>query len=121
MVDNKKFVVSKEIALRTGMFEYKYRTADGRYVIDERTLNRVRLTPDELMHGIQGIEEVTDQEAQTLIAEGGFLTGDKEAENAQKEATESQEQEDVVESTNEEENVPQEEETEVKTKSTKKK
>ena len=75
MIDNAYFLVEKETALRTGLVSVRYRTKDGKYVMDSRDLSHIRPTSSEIINGIQGVKQVTYNEAQTLIASGGFKMG----------------------------------------------
>lgn len=76
MVDTQKFIVTKDVALRTGVnLGYKYRTKDGRFILDARTLSNIRFTSDEIMNGLSGIEKITDEEAKTLIAQNNYNMG----------------------------------------------
>ena len=76
MVDSQDFLVTREVALRTGEIQYKYRTADGRFIVDARTLSRIRFTSDEIINGLHGIEKITHEEAETLIAKNNYQMGD---------------------------------------------
>lgn len=76
MVDSQDFLVTREVALRTGEIQYKYRTADGRFIVDARTLSRIRFTSEEIINGLQGIEKITHEEAETLIAKNNYQMGD---------------------------------------------
>ena len=83
MIDNAYFLVERATALRTGLLSVRYRTNDGRYVMDSRDLSRIRLLSNEIINGIQGIEKVSYNEAQTQIARGGFKMGDEGKEEEQ--------------------------------------
>lgn len=72
------FSVSADIAERTGLTEVRYRTEDGRYILTDKDLARLTLTPEEYMHGIDVIL-LTEEEAGRLIAEGGFNVGGQPA------------------------------------------
>ena len=72
------FIVTREVALRTGDIQNHYRTKDGRFILDSRTLAMIRFTPEEYISGLQGIEKITKQEALELIAKGGYHLGDSE-------------------------------------------
>lgn len=76
MIDTAIYIVDRDIAIRSGLLESRYRTADGRFVLNKRDLARVRLTADEFITGLTGVEKVTPEEAKTLIAQGGFKMGD---------------------------------------------
>lgn len=51
-----------------------YKAADGRYVVDSRTLKHIGLLPDGSGNP-RGIERISRNEALTLIARGGYQTG----------------------------------------------
>lgn len=78
MLESQNYLVTREVALRTGSIQYKYRTEDGRFIVDYRTLSRIRLTGDEILNGLKGVESITKDEAKTLIAKGGYKMGDSE-------------------------------------------
>ena len=95
-IDSKNYVVTREVALRAGSIENKYRTADGRFILDTRSLQGIRLTSEEYVTGIEGIELISLQEAEEMIAAGGFLMGDDVAlaeEPVNEEAAEESEEE----------------------------
>ena len=71
------YLVTKDIAIRSGLIESRYRIADGRFVLDNKDLSRVRFTPDEYISGLAGVEKVSDDEAETLIAQNGYQMGDE--------------------------------------------
>lgn len=76
------YIVPKDVALRTGDISNCYKTDDGRYVMDSRQLQRIRLTGDEYLTGLQGVELIDRNEALTLIAKGGYTTDSTEEETA---------------------------------------
>ena len=71
-------MVTEAIAERSGMIASRYRVADGRFVLNERDLGRIRFTVDEMLNGLQGVEQIDSVEAQTLIRKNGYKMG-KEA------------------------------------------
>ena len=78
MINKGQYIVSREIAIRSGLFEHRYRTADGRYILGESDLKRIgEVNP-------QDVERISNSEAQTLIARGGFVTGDQEKKKSRK-------------------------------------
>ena len=77
MIDNAYFLVERDTAIRTGLLSVRYRTKDGRYVMDSRDLSRIRLLSNEIINGLQGVEKITYDEAQTQIARGGYKMGDE--------------------------------------------
>lgn len=74
-LDSSRFLVTQEIAVRSGVIESRYRIADGRFVLDNKDLSRIRFTTDEYINGLAGVEKVTDVVAQRLIAENGYQMG----------------------------------------------
>ena len=112
-IDSKNYVVTREVALRAGSIENKYRTADGRFILDTRSLQGIRLTSEEYVTGIEGIELISLQEAEEMIAAGGFLMGDdvalaeepvvEAAEESEEEASDEKEEAEEPEETNEKE------------------
>ena len=91
MIDVQNYVVTREIALRTGDIRFKYRTEDGRFIVDNRTLAKIRFTSDEIVNGLDGVEKITDEEAKTLIARGGYKMGDADEEKVEEETKEEEE------------------------------
>lgn len=75
MIDTAFYLVTKEIALRSGVIENRYRTADGMYVLDSKDLSRIRFTTDEYVNGLNGVQRISDEEARDLIARGGYSMG----------------------------------------------
>ena len=71
-LDSAVYLVTADIATRSGLIENRYRVADGRYVLDNKDLSRVRFTTDEY---ISGLEKVAPERADTLIAENGYKMG----------------------------------------------
>lgn len=67
--------MSRAIAERTGRINSRYRTRDGRYIIDNNDLKRLRLTAEEYITGLKGVERIDDTEAKRLIALGGRAMG----------------------------------------------
>ena len=118
MIANQNYLVTREVVLRTGQHPYKYRTQDGRYVIDTRTLRRINFTTEEFLNGIQGIEPITEEEAHTLIAKNGYVMGD-EPSKAPIETQEEPAPEEEEQTPSEENNEPEASE-EVEGKTTKK-
>lgn len=95
MMDSATYLVTREIAERSGLIDTRYRIADGRFVLNDRDLARVRFTPDEYISGLQGVEKVDTQLTETLIAQNNYTMGLNEV---VEEITETNEQpEQVVE------------------------
>ena len=69
------YLVSRAIAERTGRINARYRTRDGRYIIDNNDLKRLRLTAEEYITGLKGVERIDDTEAKRMIALGGRAMG----------------------------------------------
>ena len=125
MVDAGFYLVTKEIALRSGMIDTRYRTQDGRFILNDRDLSRIRFSPNEFLTGLQGIERISASEANTLIAKNGNAMGigkedvdeEPKIEEVQKESTENvevtvaEEPQDVEEPAEEESNVQEEQPT----------
>lgn len=96
MLETAIYLVSREIAVRSGLKDQRYRIADGRFVLDNKDLSRVRFMPDEYMSGLQGIEKVSEQQAQTLIAQNGYQRGDAVVAQTAAEPEASQENEEAA-------------------------
>lgn len=70
------YLVTRDIAVRSGLIESRYRIKDGRFVLNNRDLSRVRFTIDEYINGLSGVEKVSAEEAITLIRQNNFTIGD---------------------------------------------
>lgn len=77
-LDSSRFLVTKDIAIRSGFINSRYRIADGRFVLDNKDLSCVRFTVEEYISGLEGVEKVDDETAQRLIAENGYQIGPEE-------------------------------------------
>lgn len=75
MMDSATYLVTREIAERSGLIDARYRIADGRFVLNDRDLARVRFTTDEYISGLQGVEKVDTKLAETLIAQNNYTMG----------------------------------------------
>ncbi len=73
------YVASRDIAERSGMIASRYRTKDGRFILNNRDLSRIRLTADEYVTGLAGVEIVSESEADRLINEGGYRLGTEDS------------------------------------------
>ena len=71
-LDTAFYLVTRDIAIRSGLVNVRYRTLDGHFILDNKDLSRVRFTTDEYVSGLAGVEKITEAEAQTLIAQGGY-------------------------------------------------
>ena len=70
------YKVTEDIAIRSGLIAERYRTADNEHwILDNKDLSRVRFTADEYINGLSGVEKITENEAETLIALGGYEFG----------------------------------------------
>lgn len=113
-LDTAFYLVTRDIAIRSGLVDVRYRTLDGRFILDNKDLSRVRFTTDEYISGLKGVEKITEAEAQTLIAQGGYKKGlgvenpNKELPTGEEEPVE--ENEAPSEETNEDTNEKEEEE-----------
>ena len=84
------FSVSEEIAKRAGLYGLRYMTEEGRVLLSESDMRRIRLEPDEYVHGMDAIE-VTGDEAKALIAANGYRKlPDEEAQDAPEEEIEGE-------------------------------
>lgn len=114
-LDTAFYLVTRDIAIRSGLVDVRYRTLDGRFILDNKDLSRVRFTTDEYISGLKGVEKISEADAQTLIAQGGYKKG-LGVENPNKELPTGEEEEPVEENeapseeTNEDTNEKEEEE-----------
>lgn len=70
------YKVTEDIAIRSGLIAERYRTADNKHwILDNKDLSRVRFTADEYINGLSGVEKITENEAETFIALGGYKFG----------------------------------------------
>lgn len=75
MIDNSLYLVSSGIAVRSGLIKSRYRTADGRFILDNKDLSRVRFTTNEYISGLKGVEKISLQRAKELIKKNGYKMG----------------------------------------------
>ena len=66
------YTVSVEVAQRAGLYGYRYMTADGRVILSEADLRRVRLTPQEYITGIDARLVESKEALRLLIHDGGY-------------------------------------------------
>lgn len=71
-IDTAFYLVTKAIALRSGLVGQRYIAPNGRFIMDNKDLSRIRFTTDEYITGLQGVERISSSEAQQLIAEGKY-------------------------------------------------
>ena len=72
-LDTAFYLVTSDIAKRSGLYGKRYIAPDGRFILDNKDLSRVRFTTDEYISGLAGVERIASQaEAQALIAAGGY-------------------------------------------------
>lgn len=74
-LDTAFYLVTRDIAIRSGLVDVRYRTLDGRFILDNKDLSRVRFTTDEYISGLKGVEKISEAEAQAFIAQGGYKKG----------------------------------------------
>ena len=65
------YLVSKELAERTGFAKQRYITKDGLYIVNDRDLRIARLTEEEK----KAAEPITKEQSRQLISENGYKTG----------------------------------------------
>ena len=68
------FLVPEQIAERSGTIEHRYRTKDGRFILNETDMKGVRLTPEEYISGLD-VEILSESRASELIKENGYQMG----------------------------------------------
>lgn len=109
------YEVIEDIAIRSGLILERYRTVDMHWILDNKDLGRVRFTPDEYIDGLKGVEKISGERADTLIAENGYKMGyegldvdDGEGEGNVEENNNSEEQEVVDNGDEQPENVDEE-------------
>lgn len=100
MIDIAFYLVTKDIAQRAGLVGERYIAPDGRYILDNKDLARIRFTTDEYISGLQGVEKITQAQAKTLIAQGGYNMGEKN--NVAEVATEETNEEETIENNEQE-------------------
>ena len=99
MVESAFYLVTKDVAMRSGVIEERYRIKDGRFVLDNKDLARIRFRPEEYIDGLKGVEKVDIQRAKRLIAENGYemgvetcIVGNDVAEETNNETNENEEE-----------------------------
>ncbi len=75
MIDIAYYLATKDIAKRCNLIGHRYIAKDGRFILDNKDLSRLRLTSTEYISGLQGIEMISQKKAQDLIAENGYNFG----------------------------------------------
>lgn len=95
--NNAIYLVSRDIAIRSGLIQIRYRIADGRFVLNNKDLSYVRFTPDEYINGLAGVERTSEEIAARLIAENGYKMGDDVTAQGQQSETETNDNVDNVE------------------------
>lgn len=65
------YLVSKEVADRTGFARQRYVTKDGKYIVNDRDLRIARMTDGEK----DALEKISKEQSKRLIAENGYKTG----------------------------------------------
>jgi hypothetical protein len=107
MIDIAFYLVTKDIAQRAGLVGERYIAPDGRYILDNKDLARIRFSTDEYVSGLQGVEKITQAQAKTLIAQGGYNMGEKN--NVEEVATEEPDETNEEETTENNEQEKEEE------------
>lgn len=69
------YLVTEEVAIRSGLVESRHRTQDGRFVLNNRDLSRIRFSTDEYVNGLEGVEKITKEQAKKLIRENNYAMG----------------------------------------------
>ncbi len=80
-MDLKFYAVTEDVARRAGLKDQRYKTRDGRYILDNNDLGRIALTSDEYISGLDGVEAISKDEAKRLIAEGGYTIASAQGNN----------------------------------------
>lgn len=75
MIDIAYYLATKDIAKRCNLIGKRYMSNDGRFILDNKDLSRLRLTSTEYISGLQGIEMISQKKAQDIIAENGYNFG----------------------------------------------
>ena len=75
MIEAGYYIVNQAVAIRCGSIENYHRIKDGRFIVTSRQLNRITLTPKELISGISGIEQISRNAALALIAQNDYKKG----------------------------------------------
>jgi hypothetical protein len=94
--NNAIYLVSRDIAIRSGLIQIRYRIADGRFVLNNKDLSYVRFTPDEYINGLAGVERTSEEIAARLIAENGYKMGDDVTAQEQQSETETNDNVDLA-------------------------
>jgi len=71
MVNNAFYLTSAEVARRAGVYEVAYVTEDRKFILDLADFKRLRLTAEEYIGGIEGVERISRETAMELIAANG--------------------------------------------------
>lgn len=72
MIDTALFLVDAVIAQRAGRMAGRYKTEEGKYILNEKDLEHVRFTTEEYLTGLKGVKKITQAEADELIKRGGY-------------------------------------------------
>lgn len=72
MIDTALFLVDAVIAQRAGRMVGRYKTEEGKYILNEKDLEHVRFTTEEYLTGLKGVKKITQAEADELIKRGGY-------------------------------------------------
>ena len=77
-VDIGFYFATREVAQRCGKISNRYVIQDGRFVLDNSDLANIRLTSEEFLNGLQGVEGVDKDTAMEAIRKNGYKMGDEE-------------------------------------------
>jgi hypothetical protein len=75
MINIAYYLATKEIAERCNLIGHRYIAKDGRFILDNKDLSRLRLTPEEYIEGLKGVEKISQKKAQDLIAKNNYNLG----------------------------------------------
>lgn len=96
MVDSSIYLVTEDIALRSGLINSRYRVADGRFILNRKDLARIRMTSDEMINGFQGVERISHDEALLLIGKNKHTMGADPQKETLRDSNVRVQQQDVV-------------------------
>ena len=68
------YLADASVAQRAGVERIRYMAADGRYIVNDSDLRRIRLTAEEYVTGLP-VELVSHEKAKQLIRENGYDLG----------------------------------------------
>lgn len=71
-LDTAFYLVTHAIVQRAGLVGRRYVTKDGRCILDNKDLSRIRFTSEEYVSGLAGVEKIDEETAKRLIVENGY-------------------------------------------------